>query len=185
MSTDINGRGSSSSGGAPSHLTSTFVDKMLRSGSLQGHIKNSLIPTYRQRSYALMSAIAELLGPLGVTVDINKPKNASSITAGGFFTYLRLPDDLPVARTVAAFALKEENLRVAFGHMFVVTGDEQSVVRAEEKDGFAKCIRLCWAWHEEGELREGVERLANAIRVIRERVKAGESIGDGSVIGIR
>ncbi|KAF4777030.1 aminotransferase [Colletotrichum scovillei] len=155
--------GSSSSGGAPSHLTSTFVDKMLRSGSLQTHIKKTLIPTYRERYHALMASIRDILVPLGVTVEVNHPEDAAQATTGGFFAYLRLPEDLPVARIVAAIALKEKLLRFAFGHMFVVSGDKGSVHRAESKNGFSRCIRLCWAWHEIAELKEGIERLAATI----------------------
>ncbi|KAI1333756.1 aminotransferase [Xylariaceae sp. FL0016] len=177
--------GSSSSGGAPSHLTSTFVDKMLRSNYLQDFIRDTLVPTYRERYYVLMTAIRELLLPLGVTIEVNIPEDTSKATAGGFFTYLRLPDDMPVAKTVAAFALGEYKLRMAFGHMFLVTGDDGSVVRAEAEGGFAKCIRLCWAWHEEGQIREGVERLAAALRDIRGRIKKGEDVGSQVSIGIR
>ncbi|KAF9878874.1 aminotransferase [Colletotrichum karsti] len=177
--------GSSSSGGAPSHLTSTFVDKMLRSGQLQSHIKDTLVPTYRKRHYALMKAIEKVLVPLGVRVEVNRPKDATNATAGGFFTYLRLPEDLPVAKTVAAVALKEQQLRVAFGHMFTVTGDDGSVSRAEAADGFSRCIRLCWAWHEVAEIEEGVARLATTIREIRQRIKNGEDMSSPVTIGIR
>ncbi|KAK1723234.1 aminotransferase [Colletotrichum acutatum] len=177
--------GSSSSGGAPSHLTSTFVDKMLRSRSLQTHIEKTLIPTYRERYYALMTSIRDLLVPLGVTVEGNNPGHTAETTAGGFFTYLRLPEDLPVARTVAAIALKEKLLRVAFGHMFVVSGDNGSVQRAESKGGFSRCIRLCWAWHEVAEIKEGIERLAATILDIRFRLEAGEDMSEQVSIGIR
>ncbi|CCF33603.1 aminotransferase [Colletotrichum higginsianum] len=177
--------GSSSSGGAPSHLTSTFVDKMLRSGRLQSHIKDTLIPTYRERYYALMSAVEDVLVPLGVRVEANKPKDAATATAGGFFTYLRLPDDLPVAKNVAAIALKDKQLRVAFGHMFTVTGDEGSISRAEREDGFSRCIRLCWAWHEVAEIEEGINRLGATIIDIRERIKKGEDLSSPVAIGIR
>ncbi|KXH56863.1 aminotransferase [Colletotrichum nymphaeae SA-01] len=177
--------GSSSSGGAPSHLTSTFVDKMLRSGSLQTHIKKTLIPAYRERYHALMTSIRDILVPLGVTVEFNHPEDAAQATTGGFFAYLRLPEDLPVARTVAAIALKEKLLRVAFGHMFVVSGDKGSVQRAESKNGFSRCIRLCWAWHEVAELKEGIERLAATILDIRSRLEAGEDMSEQVSIGIR
>ncbi|KXH31570.1 aminotransferase [Colletotrichum simmondsii] len=177
--------GSSSSGGAPSHLTSTFVDKMLRSGSLQTHIKRTLIPTYRERYHALMTSIRDILVPLGVTVEVNNPEDVAQAITGGFFAYLRLPEDLPVARTVAAIALKEKLLRVAFGHMFVVSGDVGSVQRAESKNGFSRCIRLCWAWHEVAELKEGIGRLAATILDIRSRLQAGEDISEQVSIGIR
>lgn len=176
--------GSSSSGGAPSHLTSTFVDKMLHSGQLQNHIKDLLIPTYRKRYYALMEAVEKFLVPLGIVVEANKPQNSLTATVGGFFAYLRLPDDLPVARTVAAFALKEHNLRIAFGHMFTVTGDQSSIVRAEAAGGFASCIRLCWAWHEIDAIQEGIERLATTLVDIRVKINKGEYI-EKPAIGIR
>ncbi|KAK1573257.1 aminotransferase [Colletotrichum navitas] len=177
--------GSSSSGGAPSHLTSTFVDKMLRSGNLQAHIKDVLIPTYRERYYALMSSITDVLLPLGVVNEVHTPKNTTAATVGGFFTYLRLPDDLPPARTVAAIALEKNLLRIAFGHMFVVTGDNGSVFRAESKNGFSQCIRLCWAWHEVDEIKEGITRLADTINEIRTRMKSGERFDGQVAIGIR
>ncbi|KAI0017115.1 aminotransferase [Xylariomycetidae sp. FL0641] len=172
--------GSSSSGGAPSHLTSTFVDKMLRAGSLQAHIATTLIPTYGSRYRALMAAVDARLLPLGVVVEA-----AARARPGGFFAYLRLPPDVPAARTVAAFALREHRLRIAFGHMFTVAGDAGSLARAEAPGGFARCVRLCWAWHEEDALREGVERLAEALREIRERIKRGEDVGSQLSIGIR
>lgn len=158
---------------------------MLRSGHLQAHIKDTLIPTYRERYYALMSSIRDVLVPLGVRIEVNSPKDATAATAGGFFTYLRLPDDLPVARTVAAIALKEKQLRIAFGHMFVVTGDAGSVSRAESIDGFARCVRLCWAWHEVAEIREGVERLAATVLDLRARIARGEDFTNQVTIGIR
>lgn len=158
---------------------------MLRSGRLQAHIKDTLVPTYRERYYALMSAVEDVLVPLGVRVEANKPKDAATATAGGFFTYLRLPDDLPIARNVAAIALKDKQLRVAFGHMFTVTGDEGSISRAEREDGFARCIRLCWAWHEVAEIEEGMNRLGATIADIRERIKKGEDLSSPVAIGIR
>lgn len=177
--------GSSSSGGAPSHLTSTFVDKMLRSGYLPAFIKDTLIPTYRQRYYVFMKAIDELLAPLGLRVEVNRPADAAAATAGGYFTYLSLPEDLPSAKVVSAIALQDYQLRLAFGHMFTVSGDKGSLARAEEKGGFAKCLRLCWAWHEEDELKDGIQRLADAIVDIRERMKRGEDVGSNISIGIR
>ncbi|KAI1849650.1 hypothetical protein JX266_004599 [Neoarthrinium moseri] len=177
--------GSSSSGGQPAHLTSTFVDKMLRSGYMQEFINNTLIPAYRKRYYVLMKAINELLVPLGMKVEVNRPADATTATAGGFFTYLSLPEDLPAAKIVAAVAFQDYQLRVAFGHMFTVTGDHGSTSRAEEKGGFARCIRLCWAWHEEDEIQSGVQRLADVIIDIRGRTKRGEDIGSNVSIGIR
>ncbi|KAJ4295098.1 Valine--pyruvate aminotransferase [Kalmusia sp. IMI 367209] len=173
--------GSSSSGGAPSHLTSTFVDKMLRSNHLQIHIKDVLIPEYRKRYYALMQCIVELLLPLGVVVETNTPTGV----AGGFFTYIRLPEDLPAGKIVAAIAWKKRQLRVAFGHMFTVAGDPTSSSRGEEAEGFTKCLRLCWAWHEEAEIRVGIQRLADTILEARDMTKKGIGFDQYMTIGIR
>jgi DNA-binding transcriptional MocR family regulator len=178
-------RGSSSSGGNPAHLTSTFVDKMLRSGYLQTFIKDTLIPTYRKRYYVFMKAIDDLLAPLGLRVEVNRPADATTATAGGYFTYLSLPQDLPSAKVVSAIALSHYQLRLAFGHMFTVSGDTGSLERAEKQGGFAKCLRLCWAWHEEDELVDGIQRLADAIVDIRARMKRGEDVESNVSIGIR
>lgn len=153
---------------------------MLRSNKVQTHIKDVLIPCYRQRYYILIDAIKRSLVPLGVEIEVK-----SQATAGGFFTYIRLPSDLPSGRMVAAYLLKNMQLRVAFGDMFVVAGDEGSVKRAQTIGGFDRCLRLCWAWHEEDELREGVERLKGAIVAIREILKRGGSLQVDENIGIR
>lgn len=158
---------------------------MLRSGYLQSFINDTLIPTYRKRYYALMKAIDDGLVPLGMKVEVNKPADSTTETAGGFFTYLSLPGDLPAAKVVAAIAFKEYQLRVAFGHMFAVTGDQGSIARAEVKGGFAGCIRICWAWHEEDEIKDGIQRLADTIVDIRERMKRGDDVESNLAIGIR
>lgn len=132
----------------------------------------------------MMGAMERLLVPLGVVVEVNKPHDSMTATMGGFFAYLRLPDDLPTARTVAAFALRQHNLRIAFGHMFTVIGDQGSTVRAEAAGGFANCVRLCWAWHEDVVIEEGIERLAATIVDIRAMKRRGESVEE-LAIGIR
>ncbi|KAK8042737.1 pyridoxal phosphate-dependent transferase [Apiospora phragmitis] len=177
--------GSSSSGGGPAHLSSTFVDKMIRGGELDAHIQTVLIPTYRRRYHAMMGCIAQMLLPLGVKVESSMPEEEPiTALAGGFFVYLRLPDDVPHARTVASVALREQGLRIAFGHLFVVAGNKESIARAEGPGGIARCFRLCWAWHEEEEIREGVQRLADTLVSIRESISRGEAIWE-EAIGVR
>ncbi|KAK8079815.1 hypothetical protein PG997_007633 [Apiospora hydei] len=124
-------------------------------------------------------------GPHGVSVESSMDeKEGSTALAGGFFLYLRLPDDVPHARTVASVALREHGLRIAFGHLFVVAGDEGSIARAEGPGGISRCFRLCCAWHEEEELREGVQRLADTLASIRERMARGEAIRE-EALGVR
>lgn len=134
----------------------------------------------------LTEAIDAHLVPLGYEVEASGP---APNTAGGFFTYLRIPHFFErhkvYAKTVAALALRDHSLRVAFGHMFVVTGDESSVTRAEQDCGFAYCLRLCWAWLEVDKIREAIERLAQCTSDVQARVERGEDVTKGLVIGIR
>lgn len=168
--------GATKSGGCPSHMAATFIEDMIASGRLQAHIKDTLIPTYRSRYYALFKAIDELLVPLGFEVTTGKPYEESSAievsgqrsaqVAGGYFTYLSIPADLRIdAGKLAALALEKYELRFAFGGMMAVEGDEGSSERA--KEGYGKGIRLCWAWHPEDEIREGIERLAQLVKEVK------------------
>lgn len=186
LATALSSIGATGSGGCPSHLTATFIHDMLERNQLQDHISETLIPTYRARYYALFDAIEEFLIPLGFKVSTGTPYEVSSSNsqsnghtnghanghvngntnghsspqaAGGYFTYLTVPTDLTVSvAKLAAIGLEKHNLKFAFGAMMAVEGDSSSDERA--KSGYGQGIRLCWAWHPEEEIREGVERLA-------------------------
>jgi DNA-binding transcriptional MocR family regulator len=84
------------------------------------------------------------------------------VPAGGFFTYLTFPAELPSADVVAKRAKEEYALTVAFGQMFVVKGDETSAERS--KGGFGNGVRLSWAWHENAEIEEGIMRLGKLLK---------------------
>lgn len=150
---------------------------MLRTGSLQNHISDTLIPEYHMRYYIYMKAVEELLIPLGYT---NEAPNQTSGIAGGFFSYLRTPrhfaDHGVYAKSLAALALRDYSLRIGYGHMFVIAGDEGSLERAERLDGFGNCIRLCWAWLETEEILEAVQRLADCSKIVLYKIDAGEAI---------
>lgn len=170
--------GATKSGGCPSHMTASFIHEMLATNQLQDHISKTLIPTYRARYYALFNAVDELLVPLGFKVSTGTPYEVSSAetkanghtngatnghsgprAAGGYFTYLTVPSDIGITvGELAALALEKHNLKFAFGAMMAVEGDKSSDERA--KDGYGQGIRLCWAWHPEDEIREGIARLA-------------------------
>jgi DNA-binding transcriptional MocR family regulator len=139
---------------------------MLSSGALQAHIDNVLIPTYHARYKVLMKAIKAQLEPLGVLITTGDPYVTPTagevVPAGGFFTYITFPDRLPAAAIIAKKAREEYGLTFAFGEMFVVKGDQTSAERA--KTSFGKGARLCWAWHEEDEIEEGVRRLGSLLR---------------------
>jgi DNA-binding transcriptional MocR family regulator len=184
--------GSTRSGGCPAHATASFVHEMLESGSFEAHLRNTAIPTYRARYYKMMAAIAEHLAPLGFEVSVGKTYEATLEglndhtnghadgtvnghanghttrvkEAGGYFTYVTAPSDLPITVSeLAALALEKCDLKFAFGNMFQVEGDPASPARAAE--GYGRGIRLCWAWHNEGEIVEGIQRLATLVSEVK------------------
>lgn len=139
---------------------------MFSSGALEKHIKDKLIPTYAARFYAMVDAIKEHLEPLGIRITIGKPYEASIggsntkslVLAGGFFLSISLPVDSKVsAPALAKAALEKHQLKFAHGKMFEVKGDAGSVEQA--KTTFGNSIRLCWAFHDERDIMEGIERL--------------------------
>ncbi|KAL6408369.1 uncharacterized protein AUP68_08226 [Ilyonectria robusta] len=171
--------GATRSGGCPSHLAATLVYEMIATGSLEKHIVNNLIPTYRSRYYAMFRAIKEHLIPLGFCVSTGKlyeacptsngERNGHSkmnVVAGGYFTYITVPQDLSVSvGELAALALERYDLKFAYGGMMTVEGDKESAERASR--GFGNGIRLCWAWHNEEEIVEGIQRLAQLTREVK------------------
>ncbi|KAL1998123.1 hypothetical protein VTN02DRAFT_6819 [Thermoascus thermophilus] len=148
--------GSSRSGGAPSQLTATVVDQLLSSSILQQHIAHVLLPAYAERYRRTLSAVREHLFPLGFTL----PSTTGNI-AGGYFLWLHLPRPLR-ASDLARRALEEENLQLAPGDLFAVSGDPATV--DDDHNRFEDAVRLCFAWEEPGRLAEGVRRLARVAR---------------------
>lgn len=164
--------GTSKSGGAPSHLTSTFLTHALRHGALQAHIRTTLLPAYARQYATLHAAITAHLLPLGYTLlpaaasasASHPPPPPAGVApldadAGGYFLWLTLPPTLRAsAATLAAVCAREHALIVAPGGNFAVPGDR------DEARGlaFARNLRLCFAWESEERLREGVRRLARA-----------------------
>ncbi|KAJ2983793.1 hypothetical protein NQ176_g430 [Zarea fungicola] len=182
--------GATVSGGCPSHMSATFIYEMLVSGKLKAHIDETLIPTYRARYHALLRAVETHLVPLGFGMSSGKPYDSNAVTSslscvknghdrdledknghatpvsklvsGGYFTYITIPTSLAVSvDELAALALTKYNLKFAFGAMMTVEGDNSSKQRAAHSYGNG--IRLCWAWHTNEELEEGVRRLAGLV----------------------
>lgn len=89
------------------------------------------------------------------------PKEGEILPAGGFFTYISFPGNFPSAAVIAKKAREEYALIFAYGDMFVVKGDPSSAERSAKS--FGRGARLCWAWHEEEEIEEGVKRLARVL----------------------
>jgi len=174
MRANKRGSGATCSGGAPSHLTSTFIHYLLSTGALQTHIDTVLIPTYQARYRVLMTAIKTHLEPLSVRVTTGVPylvpESDEVLPAGGFFTYITFPSELPTVDVIARRARNEHELVFAYGQMFAVEGDGASLARS--KEGFGRGARLCWAWHEEAEIEEGIKRLGGLLRNMLAEVKS-------------
>ena len=152
--TDVHCSGTTCSGGAPSQLTSTYINHLLTTGALQSHIQDTLRPAYASRYASLMNAVQEHLVPLGFRL----PQSDRDVV-GGYFTWLLLPEGLK-AEQLGQRCMKE-NVVIATGKIFEVPGDE--------KVKFEKHVRLCWAWEDEWKLEEGMKRIGEvAKRVLAE-----------------
>ncbi|CAH0026015.1 unnamed protein product [Clonostachys rhizophaga] len=165
--------GASISGGNPGHLSSTFIENMLSSRALQTHIEKTLIPAYSSRYYSMVQAIEEYLEPLGVKIITGQPyyshfktsdggcSKAKVQVAGGFFLSIALPSVYQDVPGLAKVALENDELKIAYGKMFEVKGDGGSKERS--KASFGNSIRLCWSFHEEEAIKEGIMRLRGVL----------------------
>ncbi|TDZ32555.1 Uncharacterized protein C8035_v011584 [Colletotrichum spinosum] len=164
FTTAIRTVGATSSGGGQAHFSSLFVEKLLESGSLAKHINEVLVPTYRTRYYALVRAIRRHLYPLGVRIVADEATRTTDV-AGGFFLYLSFGGGVEIASEVARIALGHFSLKISPGSIFGVPDDPLSDARG--KSTYYNGTRLCWAWHEEDEIVQGIERLAVVVRIVQ------------------
>ena len=148
-------RGSSRSGGCPSQLVASCIHQLLVTDTLQKHILRTLQPIYARRYRAMMTAITQHLLPLGVSTP-----QANMNVAGGYFIWLRLPEPL-ISEIITRRAAEEQDLIICDGNACRVQGDEESGI------SFPRNIRLCFSFETEGNLVEGVERLAQLIKKVR------------------
>lgn len=126
----------------------------------------------------MISAIEEHLVPLGVQIVWGKPYALSIMNgdakahdvplAGGFFLSIALPPTgFPPVPTLAKMGLENHGLRFAYGKMFEVKGDEGSKERSQA--GFGSLIRLCWAYHDEEGIVDGIKRMRDLLLQNRTR----------------
>lgn len=155
--------GSTSSGGSASQFAASVVAKIVQSGALAHHLDAHLLPAFRSRSNVALVAVQQHLAPHGALLDMAKVSlspAADSSTAcgasGGYYLYVHLPEPINVVDFARA-AWKEENVLVGSGETFEVRGDEHSVpVRS--------AMRLCIAWEDEEQIREGIRRLGDLLK---------------------
>ncbi|KAL2810067.1 pyridoxal phosphate-dependent transferase [Aspergillus granulosus] len=160
--------GSTRSGGAPSHMMSTFINEMLGSGSdgacaMTTHILHTLIPAYARRYALLTSAVKQYLVPLGV---LPSGENEYHV-GGGFFFWLQLPCSLTSTEVVTA--AQQDGVVIGDGTLSALPEGNPRCGTYEDM------IRLCFAWVEEAQLVEGVRILGGTIeRLVEHKGMAGK-----------
>lgn len=162
--------GSSRSGGAPSQMTATIMSELLRSGDLEHHIESVLKPAYKRRYETMIDAINSSLVLQGVKV--GEVSYGEKAVFGGYFIWLELPEGV-TADEVTERSNQQENLIVAPGRLFEVLADPSVK--------FNKSIRLCFAWEEEVDMREGVARLGKVIKDVKEGVSWKPKVAERDV----
>ncbi|KAI0456508.1 pyridoxal phosphate-dependent transferase [Xylaria acuta] len=144
---------------------------------LDTHIRQVLLPSYAHRHALLVGAIRAELVPLGVRLHEGSLQGHDGVY-GGYFVWMTLPGGTatttttstatatataterrtwPTARAIANRCRADEALMIGNGELFAVHGDEDAV-------RFDNTIRLCFAWEDEEDLVDGVERLGRVIR---------------------
>ncbi|RWA04781.1 hypothetical protein EKO27_g10327, partial [Xylaria grammica] len=145
-----------------------------RECQLDRHIRDTLLPSYARRHALLMHTIRAVLVPLGVRVIEDSLRGHSGVY-GGYFVWMTLPRSTgagttaistasatqekpwPTAQAIADRCRVDEDLMIGNGELFAVHGDEDAV-------RFDNAIRLCFAWEDEKDIVDGVERLGRVIR---------------------
>jgi len=139
--------GSLQSGGGFNPMTSTAILEMLRNGFVEKHI-DVLRAKYKSTCSALCDAINEFVQPAlreDEELIYNRPK-------GGFFCFVTLPDRFDTEELLQS-AKSEFGVAYFAGRHF-----------SPNKDSFQNCLRLCFAFLEPEQIRNGVRRLSNAIK---------------------
>ncbi|MCI0550599.1 MAG: PLP-dependent aminotransferase family protein [Anaerolineae bacterium] len=125
------------SGGGLNPFTSAIVSGVIESGGLENNI-NKLINIYRSRIKVMDSALHQHL-----------PDVKYSIPHGGYFFWLRLPEELDAKELRKKTPAFKVDLRP--GALF------------SSKDGLKNYIRLCFVHYEEEDIEEGVLRLKQCL----------------------
>jgi 2-aminoadipate transaminase len=124
------------SGGGLNPFTSTVVREVIESGDLERNVKR-LIEIYRPR-ITLMDAMLRS----------HLPEATYSLPRGGYFFWVHLPEDIDATdlrRKAQAFKVD-----IRQGALF------------SSQNGLKNYMRLCFVFHDENEIEEGIIRLKNA-----------------------
>lgn len=167
--------GATCSGGAPSQVSAVMIWELLRSGDLERQIRDVTVPALRERHRRAVAAVKEHLVPLGVGVMVSSLRDAPGTgISGGYFMWLTLPDGVDGV-VVAERARECEGLVIGAGSKFEVHGDENAA-------RFRNAVRICFSWEDVDDIVEGVKRLGNAVRDVKDgKVDTTSLKGTGDV----
>ena len=139
------------SGGGMNPFTAALVAEAVGSGALRDHIARLRV-LLRERHDALASALRSEL-----------PEAQFRSVAGGYFLWVRVPG-FAVGAPEARESLREKGVKVAPASSFSPTSADGTVSGSEQT---SQSMRLCFAHATPDGLREGVRRLAAAVRDAR------------------
>ena len=126
------------SGGGLNPFTSAIVRGVIESGNLERHI-NRLIEVYRTRLNFMDSSLRKHL-----------PQVAYSIPQGGYFFWAKLPEGMDASD----FRRKAKDFKV----------DIRQGALFSSQNGLKDYMRLCFVFHEEDKIEEGILRLKECLR---------------------
>ncbi|NJC96433.1 MAG: PLP-dependent aminotransferase family protein [Anaerolineae bacterium] len=128
------------SGGGLNPFTSAIIREVIESGDLERNV-NGLIETYRPRDALMDSQLREHL-----------PNVTYSVPHGGYFFWIRLPEEIDTA--VLRQKAQASKVDIRPGALF------------SSQNGLRNYMRLCFVFHEEEEIEEGIVRLKTCMEVI-------------------
>ena len=126
------------SGGGLNPFTSAIVQGVVESGDLEKHI-NSLIEVYRAR-----------LNFMDLSLRKHLPQVTYSTPQGGYFFWVRLPDDM----NASELRRKAEDFKV----------DIRQGALFSSRNGLKNYMRLCFVFYEQDKIEEGILRLKECIQ---------------------
>ncbi|KAM3582386.1 hypothetical protein VKS41_005031 [Umbelopsis sp. WA50703] len=148
----VQARGLHASGGSPAHFVSKLILETLQNNDLKNHIAKTRNVLSERMTNGLITAIDELLVPLGCSY--HKPK-------GGYFLWLKLPQS--ITSQALEQTIKKNGILVScgYGYKFAVPskGNDNNTVE------IGSHVRLCFAFYTTPELKLAVERLHQAIQI--------------------
>ncbi len=129
------------------HFAQQLIDRAIAEGHYDRQIAR-LAETYRGKRDAMLDALDEHFGPLGIDVSWTRPR-------GGLYVWLSLPEEIDTGRDSPFFArcLEEGVLYVPGEYAFPDS----------PTPALRNCARLSYGVEGEGRLREGIRRLARAL----------------------